>query len=99
MLKFSLWLARFVAKEPCSIQREILNRIDNKRASWDQSSQDLLFLYQHLDKIIKKRRGFATIRPSEFFTLLKYPNSSINFIKQVKVPINDLEKFKQIIFE
>ena len=84
MLKLSLWLIQFIRKEPCSIQREIMSRVAKKRAVWDLSSEELLFLYDHLDKVIKKRKGIGTIIPGEFFTLLKYPKSTLNFLASLQ---------------
>ena len=97
MLKLSLWLTQFIRKERCSIQREIISRVAKKRALWDLSSEELLFLYTHLDKVVKKRTGIGTIGPSEFFTLLKYPKSTLNFLADKKVSINDLEAFRKRI--
>jgi len=97
MLKLSLWLIQFIRKEPCSIQREIMSRVAKKRAAWDLSSEELLFLYTHLDKVVKKRTGMGTISPSEFFTLLKYPKSTLNFLADKKVPINDVDALRKRI--
>jgi hypothetical protein len=97
MLKFALFFAKMVRKEPCSIQREVLNRLAKKRGAWDLSSSELIELYEHMNAITKKRTGPATISPSEFFTLLKYPDSASNFLNDRKVPVNDLESFKKRI--
>ena len=97
MLKLALFFAKLVRKEPCSIQREVLNRLAKKRGAWDLSSSELIELYEHMNAITKKRTGPATISPSEFFTLLKYPYSASNFLNDRKVPVNDLESFKKRI--
>ena len=97
MLKLALFFAKLVRKEPCSIQREVLNRLAKKRGAWDLSSTELIELYEHMNAITKKRTGPATISPSEFFTLLKYPDSASNFLNDRKVPVNDLESFKKRI--
>ena len=97
MLKLALFFAKLVRKEPCSIQREVLNRLAKKRGAWDLSSPELIELYEHMNAITKKRTGPATISPSEFFTLLKYPDSASNFLNDRKVPLNDLESFKKRI--
>ena len=97
MLKLALFIAKLVRKEPCSIQREVLNRLAKKRGAWDLSSSELIELYEHMNAITKKRTGPATISPSEFFTLLKYPDSASNFLNDRKVPVNDLESFKKRI--
>ena len=97
MLKLALFFAKLVRKEPCSIQREVLNRLAKKRGAWDLSSSELIELYEHMNAISKKRTGPATISPSEFFTLLKYPDSASNFLNDRKVPVNDLESFKKRI--
>ena len=97
MLKLALIFAKLVRKEPCSIQREVLNRLAKKRGAWDLSSTELIELYEHMNAITKKRTGPATISPSEFFTLLKYPDSASNFLNNRKVPLNDLESFKKRI--
>jgi len=97
MLKFTLFFVKLVRKEPCSIQREVLNRLAKKRGAWDLSSAELIELYEHMNAITKKRTGPATISPSEFFTLLKYPDSASKFLNDRKVPVNDLESFKKRI--
>ena len=97
MLKLALFFAKLVRKEPCSIQREVLNRLAKKRGTWDLNSAELIELYEHMNAITKKRTGPATISPSEFFTLLKYPDSASNFLNDRKVPVNDLESFKKRI--
>ena len=97
MLKLALFFAKLVRKEPCSIQREVLNRLAKKRGAWDLSSSELIELYEHMNAITKKRTGPATISPSEFFTLLKYPDSASNFLNDRKVPVNDLESFRKRI--
>ena len=97
MLKLALFFAKLVRKEPCSIQREVLNRFAKKRGAWDLSSSELIELYEHMNAITKKRTGPATFSPSEFFTLLKYPDSASNFLNDRKIPVNDLESFKKRI--
>ena len=97
MLKLALFFAKLLRKEPCSIQREVLNRLAKKRGAWDLSSAELIELYEHMNAITKKRTSPATISPSEFFTLLKYPDSASNFLNDRKVPVNDLESFKKRI--
>ena len=97
MLKLALFFAKLVRKEPCSIQREVLNRLAKKRGAWDLSSSELIELYEHMNAITKKRTGPATISPSEFFTLLKYPDSASNFLNDRKVSMNDLESLKKRI--
>ena len=94
MIKLSLYLAKLVYREPCSVQREILNRLQKKRGAWDATNSELLEIYEHLDALVKKRTGMGTLSPGQFATLLKHPNSTLNFIQCRKVPINDLEKFR-----
>ena len=74
-----------------------MNRVAKKRAVWDLSSEELVFLYTHLDKVVKKRMGMGTISPSEFFTLLKYPQSTLNFLADKKVSINDIDALRKRI--
>ena len=57
MLKLALFFAKLVLKEPCSIQREVLNRLAKKRGAWDLSSSELIELYEHMNAITKKRTG------------------------------------------
>ena len=94
MLKLILHIVTRMRKEPCSIQKEVINRSSKRRGQWDYDNQELIELYDHLDSICKKRTRPGTINPSQFFTLLKYPTSSLNFLNGRKVPFNDLEKFK-----
>ena len=93
MLKILLFFSKTLAKEPGSIQKEIINRSQKRRSKWDHDTLELVELYDHLDAICKKRMRRGTLNPSEFFTLLKYPASSLNFLNGRKVPFNDLEKF------
>ena len=94
MLQLILQLAKLLFPEPCSIQKEIINRSSKRRGQWDYDNRELIELYDHLDSICKKRTGPGTVNPSQFFTLLKYPTSSLNFLNGRKLPFNDLEKFK-----
>ena len=94
MLKILLFFSKILAKEPCSIQKEIINRSQKRRSQWDHDTLELVELYDHLDAISKKRTRPGTLKPSEFFTLLKYPTSSLNFLNGRKVPFNDFEKLK-----
>ena len=94
MLRLVLTIAKLFFREPCSIQREILNRLQKKRGTWDAANDEVLDIYEHVNSIIKKRTGVGTITPGQFMTLLKHPNSSLNFLNERKVPLNDLEKFR-----
>ena len=95
MLKLSLWVFSWIRREPCSIQREVLNRAAKKRSILDHDTVDLLELYDHLDRIAKKRTGPATISVSEFFTLMKYPQSTRNFLNDRRVPLNDIQALRK----
>lgn len=94
MLRLILTLAKFFFNEPCSVQREILNRLQKKRGIWDADNQELIDIYYHIHAIVKKRKGVGTITPNQFFTLIKHPTSALNFLNERKVPLNDLEKFR-----
>ena len=95
MLKLSLWVFSWIRSEPCSIQREVLNRAAKKRSVLDLDTVDLLELYDHLDRIARKRTGTATISVSEFFTLMKYPQSTRNFLNDRRVPLNDIQALRK----
>ena len=94
MFKLILHLSKLFFREPCSVQREILNRLQKKRSAWDASNDELLDIYEYLNSIIKKRTGVGTITPKEFVLLMKYPASSLNFLGGRKVSLNDLERFR-----
>jgi hypothetical protein len=94
MFQLILRLSKLFFREPCSVQREILNRLQKKRSAWDSSNDELLDIYEYLNSIIKKRTGVGTITPKEFVLLMKYPASSLNFVSGKKVPLNDLERFR-----
>ena len=94
MLQLVLTIAKLFFREPCSVQREIMNRLQKQRGAWDATNDELLDIYEHVNSIIKKRKGAGTITPGRFMTLLKYPTSSLNFLNERKVPLNDLEKFR-----
>jgi len=94
MLQLILQLSKLFFREPCSVQREILNRLQKKRAAWDANNDELLDIYEYLNTIIKKRTGVGTITPKEFSFLMKHPTSSLNFLSGRKVPLNDLERFR-----
>ena len=95
MFKLSLLVFSWIRREPCSIQREVLNRAAKKRSVLDHDTVDLLELYDHLDRIAKKRTGPATISVSEFFTLMKYPQSTRNFLNDRRVPLNDIQALRK----
>ena len=94
MLRLVLTIAKLFFREPCSVQREILNRLQKKRGAWDASNDELLDIYEYLNSSIKKRTGVGTITPKEFGFLMKHPTSSLNFLNGRKVPLNDLERFR-----
>ena len=94
MLQLILQLSKLFFREPCSVQREILNCLQKKRGAWDANNDELLDIYEYLNTITKKRTGVGTITPREFSFLLKHPTSSLNFLSGRKVPLNDLERFR-----
>ena len=94
MLRLVLTIAKLFFREPCSVQREILNRLQKKRRAWDEANDELLEIYEHVNAIVKKRTGVGTISPNEFMMLVKHPTSALNFLNERKVPLNDLEKFR-----
>lgn len=94
MLTLLLYISRFIRKEPCSLQREILNRLNKKRPLWDYSNEELFELYEHISLLTKRTRGLGLLRFNQLRTVLKYPVTSLNFLKDRKIPINDLEKFR-----
>ena len=58
------------------------------------TNDEIVDIYNHLDVLIKKRTRIGKLTPAQFFTLIKHPTSTLNFIQGRKVPFNDLEKFK-----
>ena len=94
MLTLLLQLAKLFFREPCSVQREILTRLQKKRGAWDADNEELLEIYEHLQSIVKKRTGVGTISTGEFMSLIKHPTSTLNFFYDRKVPFNDLQKFR-----
>ena len=94
MFKLILNLARFFVKEPCSLHREIINRSHGKRGSWDNSSSALCELYDYLAVLTKKRTRLGTLSYKEVSTLMKHPVTSLNFLRDRKIPLNDLERFR-----
>ena len=94
MLRLVLTIAKLFFREPCSVQREILNRLQKKRGAWDEANDELLEIYEHVNAIVKKRTRVGTISPNEFMMLVKHPTSALNFLNEQKVPLNDLEKFR-----
>ena len=94
MLQLILQLSKLFFREPCSVQREILNRLQKRRGAWDAGNDELLEIYEYVNTITKKRTGVGTITPKEFLTLVKHPTSSLNFLSGRKVPLNDLERFR-----
>lgn len=94
MLTLLLYISRLVRKEPCSLQREILNRLNKKRPMWDYSNEELVELYDHISVLTKRTQGLGFLRFNQLRTVLKYPVTSLNFLKDRKIPINDLEKFR-----
>jgi hypothetical protein len=97
MLNLILNLAKLLKKEPCSIQREVITRVSKKRGLWDLDNKELIELYDHLNMLVKKRGGPGTLTPNQFFTLIQYPTSAVNFRNGKKVHINDIEAFRSLI--
>ena len=75
MLVPLLHLAKWFYKEPCSVQKEIINRSAKKRGSWDATNDEIIDIYDHLDVLVKKRTRIGKLTPAQFFTLIKHPTS------------------------
>lgn len=95
MLVLILQVSKFFFREPCSVQREILNRLQIKRSSWDVSHSELLQIHDAISRIVKKRTGVGTLNPAEFMALVRNPLSALNFFQGKTLPINDLERFRR----
>ena len=96
MLKLLLSIYKFVYREPCSIQKEIANRYIKGTRQWECDDAELIELYDHLNFICKKRRVNGKVTITQFFSLLKYPQSTLNFLKGKKVSFNLLQGFKKL---
>ena len=57
MLQLILHLSKLFFREPCSVQREILNRLQKRRGAWDAGNDELLEIYEYVNTITKKRTG------------------------------------------
>ena len=95
MLVLILQVSKLFYHEPCSVQREILNRLQNRRSSWDFSHSELLQAHDTISRIVKKRTGVGTLNPAEFIQILRNPLSALNFLQGKTLPINDLERFRR----
>ena len=95
MLVLILQITNWFYREPCSVQREILNRLQIKRSTWDVSHSELLQIHDTLYRIVKKRTGVGTLNPAEFMALIKNPQSALNFCQGKTLPTNDLERFRR----
>lgn len=96
MLQLILKLSAFVRSEPCSLHREILNRVSAKRPEWDETNEELYELYHHLNNIARKRTSGMSLSKPEKRTLRKYPKTSSNLLSDRKVPVNSLEALRKI---
>lgn len=94
MLRFILSLVCHLYQEPCSLQREIMNRLEKKRLMLELSDEELLLIYEHIGRIIKQSNRRFLISPNQFKTLLRFPRSALNFLSDKKVPVNKLEDFR-----
>lgn len=97
MLQFILSLVCYLYQEPCSLQREIMNRLEKKRITLELSDEELLLVYEHINIIIKQSNRRFLISPNHFKTVLRFPRSALNFLRDKKVPINRLEDFRTMI--
>jgi hypothetical protein len=95
MLVLILQVTKLFYREPCSVQREILNRLQTKPSSWDVSHSELLQIHDTLNRIVKKRTGVGTLNPAEFMALVRNPQSALNVFHGKTLPINDLERFRR----
>lgn len=95
MLKIILRIACLLSRERVSIQREIAIRAGNKRGNLDMELEELLDVYDKLNKIIKKQDSKRRLGVSEITFLLCFPKSSLNFKNGRKVSVNDLERLRK----
>lgn len=96
MLRVCLTLASLLRSEPISIQREILNRLSKRRPQLDFSSKELLEIYEHANELLKSRRT-QSLKWSGFIFLMNYPKSALNLMSNRKVPVEDLERFRNMV--
>ena len=94
MLKLVLYFSKIFYRERCSLQREMLNRLQKKRGARDEGHDELLEAYEYLDALVKKLHGVGKIKTKEYVFLIKHPVSALNFLSGRKIPFNDLEKFR-----
>jgi hypothetical protein len=95
MLVHILQITKLLYHEPCSVQREIQNRLHANRSSWEISHSELLKIHDAISRIVKKRTGVATLNPAEFMALVRNPLSALNFCQGKTLPIKDLERFRR----
>ena len=96
MLRICLTIASLLRTEPHSIQREILNRLSKKRPQLDYSNKELLEIYEHANSLIKSRRT-QSIKWSGFLFLMAHPKTSLNLMSNRKVPVQDVERFRNML--
>lgn len=58
-MKVLLSLLKLLSLESCSIQKEMMNRLQNKRSLWDLSNEELFDLLVKLESICRRRTGFS----------------------------------------
>ena len=98
LLITSLWVLKLFRSEPCSIQREIINRSANTPSKWGYSDANLLELYDYLAEVcrkVKTRQG--SVGFAEWQVAAKHPTSSLNFLKNRQLPVNELTKFRSTV--
>ena len=96
MLKLILSISSLFGKEPLSVQREMLNRLNHKRPGLDYSNYELLEIYEHANDVIKNRR-IKPIRFTSLSFLVRHPKTALNLLNGKKLPIAEFEKFRKLV--
>ena len=68
MLQLILHLSKVFFREPCSVQREILNRLQKKRGAWDAA---MMNCWRSVCNTITRKNGCRNNYTKEFLTLGK----------------------------
>jgi len=96
MLKLILVIATWFQKETVSYQREIIDRLANKRPNLNHSDLELLERYEHANRLIKDRR-INRLKISSLMFFLEHPRTTLNLLNGRKVPIAELDRFRKTV--
>ena len=80
--------------ESRSVQREGTVRLRGSSQPFNTTLQEFIERYEKLDRLTSKLNYNQRITVSESLYLMRYPKSTLNFLNDKKIPLDEFQKLK-----